>query len=118
MPDSPQHATDLEPGGDAGDAVEPSSGGHRIAVRSDRDDAKRGIAALDPADQVAGRIDTRGKPGGGKALREPGAAFEKERGERTPCIGPCRIGDLRKRHHVGPETIRVEREVRPHRLRT
>ena len=106
-----QRADDLEPGRDAGDAVKTAARRHGVAVRSDRDHAKRGIAALEPADQVAGRIDAGCQSGLGKTLREPGAAFEKQRGERAPGIGPCRIGDLRQRHHIGPEAVGVERKI-------
>src|SRR5258706_5431186 len=105
-----QNSNDLKAGGNAGDAVESSSGRHGIAVRSDRDDAKRGIAAPDPADQVAGRIDTRCEPSVSKALLEPGATFNKERGERTPCTAPCRLGSLCDRHHICPEAIMPDLE--------
>jgi hypothetical protein len=68
-------------------------------------------AALEAADQIAGRIDSRDKPSVGKPPREPGTAFEKQARERAPRIGPCRIGDFRKRHHIGPEAVGVERQI-------
>ena len=43
-----QDARDL-----AGDAVESAAGRHGIAVRADRNHAKRGVTALDPPDQIA-----------------------------------------------------------------
>ena len=52
-----QGARDFEPGGNAGDAVEAAAGRHRIAMRSDGDDAERRISAFAPSDQIAGRID-------------------------------------------------------------
>ena len=72
---------DLEPGGHAGDPVKASTGGNRVAVRTDGDDAERGIGALEPADQVTRGVDPGDQSGFGKFLGEPGAAFEKQRGE-------------------------------------
>jgi hypothetical protein len=48
-----QDARDIESRRDAGDAVESAAGRHGIAVRADRDHAKRGVTALDPPDQIA-----------------------------------------------------------------
>jgi hypothetical protein len=111
-----QRADDLEPGGDAGDAVEPPAGRHGIAVRSDRDHPQRGIGPLDAADQIAGGIDPGDKPGFGKRLHEKSTAFEKQRRERASRIGPCRIGDFREPHHIGPEPVRIERQICLHHL--
>ena len=72
---------DLEPGGHAGDPVEASPAGNRVAVRTDCDRAKRRIGALEPADQVARGVDPGRQSGFGKFLGEPGTAFEKQRGE-------------------------------------
>ena len=52
-----QGARDFEAGRNAGDAVEAAAGRHRIAMRSDRDDAARRIFAFEPPDQIAGGID-------------------------------------------------------------
>ena len=52
-----QRPHDFQPGGDAGDPVEAAAGGYGVAVRTNRNDAKRGIGALEPADQVSRRVD-------------------------------------------------------------
>ena len=64
-------------GGDAGDAVKTAARRHGVAVRADRDHAERGIAAFEPADQIAGGIDARRKSGLGKALREQGRGLRE-----------------------------------------
>jgi hypothetical protein len=58
-----QSTNDLESCRHTGDAIEPPAGLYDIAVRSDRNHAKCGMSALDPADEIAGRIDPRGKTG-------------------------------------------------------
>ena len=97
-----QRTGDLQPGYHAGNAVETSTCRHRIAVRADRDHAEFGLAAFDPADQIAGGIDPRRQSGLGEAPREPGPAFEKQLSKRASRIGPCRIGDLAQRHDIRP----------------
>ena len=52
-----QGARYFETGRDAGDAIEAAAGRHRIAMRSDRDDAVCRIVAFEPPDQIAGGID-------------------------------------------------------------
>ncbi len=65
-----QRAGDFEAGRDAGNPVEATARRDRVAVRSDRDDAERGIFAFDAADQIAGGIDARRKPGLGETFGE------------------------------------------------
>ena len=105
-----QGAGDFEAGRNAGDAVEAAARRHRVAMRSDRDDAERRIFAFEAPDQIAGGIDANCKSCLGEAVSQPRAAFQKQRTERAARVGALGLGDFRQRHDVGPEAVGVERQ--------